>query len=197
MPTSTACTPPRGRYSQGQGRSQGVQCPRIVYTDLRHYAKLGIISPMLRGSLLEARSPSTGGLGRRKPLSAQTTGSVSRTACQANTRHRRLRVLKTPPQAPQANAICERVLGTPRQECLDWMIPLTETHLRHMVREWVRHYNAGRPHMSLGPGIPQPLASLPVPVQTYRHRLPEHLQVVAYPILGGLHHDYRLEEKAA
>jgi putative transposase len=111
--------------------------------------------------------------------------------------HLGLRVLKTPPRAPQANAICERVLGTLRQECLDLMIPLTETHLCYIVREWVRYYNAGRPHMSLGPGIPQPLASLPVPVPRCRHRLPEHLQVVACPILGGLHHDYRLEEKAA
>jgi transposase InsO family protein len=114
-----------------------------------------------------------------------------------NMRHLGLRVLKTPPRTPQANAVCERVLGTLRQECLDLMIPLTEPHLRHMVREWVRHYNAGRPHMSLGPGIPQPLASLPVLVQRCRHRLPEHLQVLAWPILGGLHHDYRLEEKAA
>jgi putative transposase len=111
--------------------------------------------------------------------------------------HLGLRVLKTPPRAPQANAVCERVLGTLRQECLDLMIPLTEPHLHHMVREWVQHYNTSRPHMSLGPGIPQPLASLPVPVQRCRHRLPEHLQVVACPILGGLHHDYRLEEKAA
>jgi putative transposase len=47
-----------------------------------------------------------------------------------NMRHLSLRVLKTPPQAPQANAICERVLGTLRQECLDLMIPLTEPHLR-------------------------------------------------------------------
>jgi putative transposase len=111
--------------------------------------------------------------------------------------HLGLRVLKTPPRAPQAHAICERVLGTLRQECLDLMMPLTETHLCYIVREWVRYYNAGRPHMSLGPGIPQPLASLPVPVPRCRHRLPEHLQVVACPILGGLHHDDRLEEKAA
>ena len=44
-------------------------------------------------------------------------------------RHFGLRVLKTPPQSPQANAICERVLGTLRRECLDFMIPLTEYHL--------------------------------------------------------------------
>ena len=111
-------------------------------------------------------------------------------------RHLGLRVLKTPPQSPQANALCERLIGTLRQECLDFLIPLTENHLRRLLKEWVPHYNTGRPHMSLGPGIPQPSASLPVPLQAHRHWLPPHLQVVAQPILGGLHHDYRLEEKA-
>jgi putative transposase len=112
-------------------------------------------------------------------------------------RHFGLRVLKTPPQSPQANAICERVLGTLRRECLDFMIPLTENHLRRILHVWVRHYNEGRPHMALGPGIPQPPPHLPVPVQEDRHRLPEPLQVVARPILGGLHHEYRLGQKAA
>src|SRR6266850_1706619 len=108
-----------------------------------------------------------------------------------------LRVLKTPPRSPQANAICERVFGTLRRECLDFVIPLTENHLRRLLQEWVRHYNAGRPHMSLGPGMPQPPASRPVPLQIPRHRLPAHLHVVARPILGGLHHEYQLEVKAA
>jgi putative transposase len=112
-----------------------------------------------------------------------------------NIRHLGLRVLKTPPQAPQANAICERVLGTLRRECLDFMIPLTATHLQGILKAWVPHYNAGRPHMALGPGFPQPLSSLPVSRQ--RHRLPEHLHVVSHAILGGLHHEYWLEEKAA
>jgi putative transposase len=48
-------------------------------------------------------------------------------------RHLGLRVLKTPPQAPQANAICERVLGTLRHDCLDVMIPLTALHLRRLL----------------------------------------------------------------
>ena len=106
-------------------------------------------------------------------------------------------MLKTPPRTPQANAICERVLGTLRRECLDFMIPLTENHLRRLLHEWVRHYNEGRPHMSLGPSIPQPSASLPVPLQLHRHGLPDHLRVVKQPILSGLHHEYRLVEQAA
>jgi putative transposase len=112
-------------------------------------------------------------------------------------RHFGLRVLKTPPQSPQANAICERVLGTLRRECLDFMIPLTENHLRRILQAWVQHYNEGRPHMALGPGIPQPPPHLPIPFQEHRHRLPDPLQVVGRPILGGLHHEYRLGQKAA
>jgi putative transposase len=108
-----------------------------------------------------------------------------------------LRVLKTPPHCPQANAICERVLGTLRREALDFVIPLTEDHLRRMLREWVAHYNQGRPHMSLGPGIPQPPVVLPVPLRGPRHRLPAHCRVVTRPILGGLHHEYGLKPQAA
>jgi len=125
---------------------------------------------------------------RDRIFSAQLDQSIS---------HWGLRVLQTPPRTPQANAICERVLGTLRRECLDFLIPLTETHLRRMVAEWVQHYNAGRPHMSLGPGIPQPSVSLPVPLQAHRHRIPAYLRVMTRPILGSLHHEYRLEEQAA
>jgi putative transposase len=108
-----------------------------------------------------------------------------------------LRVLKTPPYCPQANAICERVLGTLRREALDFVIPLTEDHLRRMLREWVAHYNQGRAHMSLGPGIPQPPVVLPVPLRGPRHRLPAHFRVVTRPILGGLHHEYGLKPQSA
>ena len=65
-------------------------------------------------------------------------------------RHLGLRVLKTPPQSPQANALCERLLGTMRRECLDFVIPLGVNHLRRLLHAWVRHYNASRPHMALG-----------------------------------------------
>jgi hypothetical protein len=41
-----------------------------------------------------------------------------------------LEVLRSPIAAPQANSICERVIGTIRRKCLDWMIPMSEGHLR-------------------------------------------------------------------
>jgi|RhiMetdeSRZDD1v2_1073273.scaffolds.fasta_scaffold54435_4 putative transposase len=108
-----------------------------------------------------------------------------------------LRVLKTPPRCPRANAICERALGTLRRECLDFLIPWTEHHLRQRIVEWMRYYNTGRPHMALGPGIPQPLPARPALLQEDRHILPDHLGVVTHPILSGLHHDYALKTKAA
>jgi putative transposase len=111
-------------------------------------------------------------------------------------RHLGLHVLTTPVRSPQANTLCERLLGTLRREYLDFFIPLTESHLRHLLQVWVPYYNTSRPHTALGPGMPQPPASLPVPRQVHRHRLPEHLRVRARPILGGLHHDYQLEAAA-
>ena len=110
-------------------------------------------------------------------------------------RHLGLRVLKTPPRHPQVHAICERVRGTLRREALDYVIPLTDNHLRRLLHEWVGHYNTGRPHMSLGPGLPQRPAAQPGAFHTHRHRLPEHQRVVASPILSGLHHEYRLGKK--
>jgi putative transposase len=113
-----------------------------------------------------------------------------------------LRVLRTPVRAPQANAYCERLVGTIRRECLDFLIPLSESHLRAMLKEWVRHYNEGRPHMSLGPGLPaDPLSNkdraLPRLGTMNRHRLPKRYEIRKKPVLGGLHHEYSLEKKAA
>ena len=87
--------------------------------------------------------------------------------------------------------ICERVLGR-SAEALDY----GTTIICDDLHEWVGHYNTGRPHMSLGPGLPQPPAAQPVALHTHRHRLPEHQRVVASPILSGLHHEYGLGKKA-
>ncbi len=107
-----------------------------------------------------------------------------------------LRVLRTPYRSPQANAFCERLIGSARRECLDFMIPLNESHIRIILKPWVAHFNEGRPHSSLGPGIPEP--SFPkVPLQTRRHHIPDNHRVSAIPVLGGLHHEYKLEKITA
>jgi transposase InsO family protein len=107
-----------------------------------------------------------------------------------------LRVLRTPVRAPKANAYCERLIGSMRREFLDLVIPLNERHLRSLLKEWVAHYNQSRPHSSLGPGTPQPSNRLPL-LGGGRHTLPEGWRVVARPVLGGLHHEYRLQKVAA
>ena len=107
-----------------------------------------------------------------------------------------IRSLKTPFRAPKANAFCERLIGTFRRECLDFLIPLNERHLRKIACEFVQHYNRGRPHSSLGPGIPEP-PQAKVPASVHRHQLPTDTRVVSKPVLGGLHHEYRLEKEAA
>ena len=54
-----------------------------------------------------------------------------------------LTVLKTPVRAPQANAFCERVIGTIRRECLDFIIAINEGHVRAILR--VGHTLQSRP----------------------------------------------------
>jgi transposase InsO family protein len=109
----------------------------------------------------------------------------------------RLRALRTPVRAPQANAYRERLIGTIRRECLDYLIPLNERHLRLLLREFIDHYNHGRPHCELGPGIPDPAGRPFFPSKGRGHRLPPNMRVRKKSVLGGLHHEYRLEEIAA
>ena len=92
-------------------------------------------------------------------------------------------VVTIPPNSPNVNAICERFLGGLRRECLDHILILGEDHLRRVLAEWVPYFNAGRPHQGIGQRIPS------------QPRLPDHTApggtIVARPVLGGLHHDYR------
>jgi transposase InsO family protein len=76
--------------------------------------------------------------------------SIFATHLDASVRRLAIAVVKSAPRCRKANAICERVIGTVRRECLDWQIRLSESGLRSILRIWVTHYNAGRPHMALG-----------------------------------------------
>jgi putative transposase len=107
-----------------------------------------------------------------------------------------VRPIRTPMRAPKANAYCERLIGTLRRECLDYLIPIHERHLRRIAREFVGHYNRGRPHSALGPGIPEPI-QVHIPASGHRHKLAIGHRVAKALILAGLHHEYRLEKEAA
>jgi transposase InsO family protein len=105
-------------------------------------------------------------------------------------------VRRTPVRAPKANAICERFGGTLRRECLDFVIPLNERHLKMTAQQWGNHYNRGRPHSTLGPGLPEPTQDK-VPASGHRHKLPAGFRIAKTSVLGGLHHEYRLVKEAA
>jgi putative transposase len=60
-----------------------------------------------------------------------------------------VRILRTPVQAPRANAIAERFIGTLRRECLDHLLITGPRHLTLVLQEYIAHYNTHRPHRSL------------------------------------------------
>jgi transposase InsO family protein len=90
-------------------------------------------------------------------------------------------VLKTPYQAPKANAICERFLGSVRRECLDFFLILNERHLYKTMKQYQAYFNHARPHQGISQRIP---CSSERPQQDMG-------TIMAHPVLGGLHHDYR------
>ena len=106
-----------------------------------------------------------------------------------------IEVLKSPAHAPTANAFCERLIGAIRRECLDYLIPLNESHLKRTLREWVNHYNTGRPHQSLGPGIPDEVEQT-LPADRHPEAISPNRRVTVKSILSGLHREYRWADAA-
>ena len=102
---------------------------------------------------------------------------------------RRLRSLgiipiRAPFRSPQAKSIAERWVKSLRTECLDHMFVLNERHLRATLAEYVQYFNRWRPHRSIGQRAP---CAVEPP-----HRETQGREVIAKPVLGGLHHLYRL-----
>jgi putative transposase len=74
-----------------------------------------------------------------------------------------VRILRTPPQAPRANAYAERWVGTVRRECLDRMLIYNPGHLLTFLGQYVAHYNQHRPHQGRDQRPPA-IETLPAPV---------------------------------
>jgi len=96
----------------------------------------------------------------------------------------RIKMLTTPYHAPRANAICERFLGSVRRECLDHLLILHERQLQRVLNAYVHYFNQARPHQSIQQQIPEQKAGS-VPTQHAGGK------VISFPVLGGLHRDYR------
>jgi transposase InsO family protein len=98
-----------------------------------------------------------------------------------------IRIVKTPVRAPRANAVCERVIGTLRRECLDRILILGRRHLESVLVEFIEHYNEHRPHRSLTQHCPRSWDSDPVPIID-----PQLTHLRRADRLGGLIHEYRM-----
>lgn len=94
-----------------------------------------------------------------------------------------VKVIETPIRAPRANAFAERWVRTVRTECLDWILVIGRCHLERVLRVYVSHYNARRPHRGLDLKTPDPR---PDPVSWPAVGAP----VRRRDVLGGPIHEY-------
>jgi putative transposase len=100
-------------------------------------------------------------------------------------------IVKIPPRAPRANAYAERWVRTVRSECLDWTLIWNQRQLHRVLTEYLRHYNAVRPHRGLDLQPPRPARRLML-------MEPEAAEssVQRVDVLGGLIHKYEFRRAA-
>jgi transposase InsO family protein len=80
--------------------------------------------------------------------------------------------------SPWQNGYVERLIGSIRRECTDHLVVFNAEHLRRILAGYATYYNEMRTHVSLGKDAP------------FTRPIERHGDIVAYPILGGLHHQY-------
>jgi transposase InsO family protein len=95
--------------------------------------------------------------------------------------HSGITVIKTPYRTPQANAFCERFMGSLKRECLDHSLVLHQRHLKRLVTEYRAYFNEERPHQGIQQRIPNRPDWLPINGSGV---------IRSVPFLGGLHHSY-------
>ncbi len=76
--------------------------------------------------------------------------------------------------------VAERWVRSVRQECLDRLLIINQSHLRHVLRDYVDYYNTASPHQGLDQQAP-----IPFP------RGPAAGPIACHDVLGGILHDYR------
>jgi len=92
-----------------------------------------------------------------------------------------VRVIKTPVRAPRANAVAERWVRSVGNACLDHLLVLGRRHLEWVLRGYLAHFNAERPHRS---------PALVPPAGSPRSRGSPSAEIRRRDVLGGLIHKY-------
>ena len=87
----------------------------------------------------------------------------------------------TAPRSPWQNPYVERLIGSIRRECLNHVIVYNDCHLKRLLRSYFAYYHTARTHLALDKQCPQP--------RLIENR--ERGKIIAFPHLGGLHHEYR------
>ena len=91
-------------------------------------------------------------------------------------------VIHTPPGAPRANAFAQRWVRTVRHELLDRTLIWNRHQLRRLLDNYVKHYNANRPHQGIEQRAPNDTETAD-PVEIGR-------PVTRTSVCGGLINEY-------
>jgi putative transposase len=91
-----------------------------------------------------------------------------------------IEVKKVGPRKPNQNAFAERWVQSIKQECLDRFVVFGEDHLRHIIAEYLAHYNEERPHQARD-NLPLSMANPPE-----ENPLPAPSAITCHERLGGL-----------
>jgi transposase InsO family protein len=97
-----------------------------------------------------------------------------------------IKQIRTPYRSPRANAVAERWVKSARSECFDHLFIFSEAGLRRDLSTYVSYFNHWRPHRSIGQRTPRDPEGTRSPSQR------KYGKIIADPILGGLHHVYKL-----
>jgi integrase-like protein len=81
-------------------------------------------------------------------------------------------------ESPWQNGHAERLIGSIRRDCLDYVVVFGNRHLCHLLKSYQKYYNESRTHLSLSKDAPVSRG-----VQAVGH-------ILCLPILRGLHHQY-------
>ena len=102
-----------------------------------------------------------------------------------------IKILRTPFQAPKANALCERFQGRVRRECTDHILILSEQHLHNTITEYVSYFNEARPHQGIAQTIPAVAQRQEGSGAGAELKKASAGKIIKFPVLNGLQHDYR------